>query len=67
MDLNKLPEPLTDTEKRIFLAAMSREEEICKLIDEKYKDCEDYCRVERIDLVPVCHNIMRKVKKALWK
>lgn len=64
MDLNSKYEPLTETEKRIFLAAMSREEEICKLIDEKYKD---YCGVDRIDLVPVCHEIMKKVRCALWK
>ena len=51
-------EPLTDTEQRIFLAAMGREEKICKEV------CADG---DGIDLVAVCHNIERKVKKALWK
>lgn len=35
--LLKLPsvEPLTDAEKRIFLTAMKREEEVCKIVDEE--------------------------------
>ena len=45
------PEPLTDKEQRIFLAAMGREEKVCK-----YKD----------SLVKTCHEIIRKVKGALW-
>lgn len=49
--------PLTDEEKRIFLAAMSREEKVCKEV------CKDG---DGIDLVLVCHRIERKVKKALW-
>lgn len=52
-------EPLTDTEQRIFLAAMSREEKICK---ESGADGDGW-----IDLVAVCHSIERKVKKALWR
>ena len=57
------PEPLTDKEQRIFLAAMSREEKVCKQVDEEYRDCrEPY----EDSLVWVCHEIMRKVKKALW-
>ena len=47
----------TDTEQRIFLAAMSREEKVCKEV------CADG---EGVDLVAVCHSIKRKVKKALW-
>jgi len=54
------PEPLTDTEKRIFLAAMSREEKVCKGFDEAWQEpCEK-------SLVRVCKEIERKVKKALW-
>ncbi len=56
------PEPLTDKEQRIFLAAMGREEEVCKEVDaemtrEPYED----------SLVGVCHEIIRKVKAALWE
>lgn len=54
-------EPLTDAEQRIFLKAISREEEICKLIDEEYKD-EEYT----LNLVSVCQEVIRKVKNALW-
>ena len=55
------PEPLTDKEQRIFLAAMGREEKVCKEVDaemtrEPYED----------SLVRVCHEIIRKVKGALW-
>ena len=58
------PEPLTDKEQRIFLAAMGREEKVCKQVDEECRDCrEPY----EDSLVWVCHEIMRKVKKALWE
>ena len=55
------PEPLTDKEQRIFLAAMGREEKVCQEVDaemtrEPYED----------SLVRVCHEITRKVKGALW-
>lgn len=50
-------EPLTDTEQRIFLAAMSKEEKVCKEV------CKDG---DGINLVAVCHSIERKVKRALW-
>lgn len=55
------PEPLTDKEQRIFLAAMGREEKVCKEVDaemtrEPYED----------SLVKTCHEIIRKVKGALW-
>lgn len=57
------PEPLTDKEQRIFLAAMGREEKVCKQVDEECRDCrEPY----EDSLVRVCREIERKVKKALW-
>lgn len=52
-------EPLTDTEKRIFLAAMAREEQVCKQVDKEFQDGEK--------LVPVCQNIKRKIIKALFE
>lgn len=53
-------EGLTDVEQRIFLAAMSREEKVCRQIDEDNKD--------GINLVSVCHSIKSKVKKSsLWE
>lgn len=59
--LDKLQvEPLTDTEQRIFLAAMSREENACKEI------CADGSD-DGVDLVAVCHRIERKVKRVLWE
>lgn len=59
--LDKLQvEPLTDTEQRIFLAAMSREENACKEV------CADGSD-DGVDLVAVCHRIERKVKRALWE
>ena len=65
--INKIPsaqpEPLTDKEQRIFLAAMGREEKVCKQVDEECRDCrEPY----EDSLVRVCHEIARKVKGALW-
>jgi len=57
------PEPFTDTEQRIFLAAMGREEKVCKQVDEECRDCrEPY----EDSLVSVCCEITRKVKGALW-
>ena len=57
----KQPEQLTDKEQRIFLAAMGREEKICKEVDEE-------CSREQYEdsLVRICHEITRKVKGALW-
>ena len=56
-------EPLTDKEQRIFLAAMGREEKVCKQVDDEYRDCmEPY----EDSLVRICHEITRKVKGALW-
>ena len=57
------PEPLTDKERRIFLAAMGREEDVCKQVDAECRDCrEPY----EDSLVSTCHEITRKVKGALW-
>ena len=55
------PEPLTDKEQRIFLAAMGREEKVCEEVDRNYvrETYED-------SLVRVCKEIRRKVKGALW-
>jgi len=55
------PEPLTDKEQRIFLAAMGREEKVCEEVDrnhvrEPYED----------SLMRVCKEIRRKLKDALW-
>ena len=54
------PEQLTDNEKRIFLAAMTREELICLQLDEEFND------PNLVNLVEICHEITRKVKGALW-
>ena len=55
------PEPLTDKEQRIFLAAMEREEKVCEEVDRNYvrEPYED-------SLMRVCKEIRRKVKDALW-
>lgn len=55
------PDPLTDKEQRIFLAAMAREEKICEEVDRNYvrEPYED-------SLMGVCKEIRRKVKDALW-
>lgn len=55
------PEPLTDKEQRIFLAAIGREEKVCEEVDrncvrEPYED----------SLMSVCREIKRKVKGVLW-
>lgn len=57
------PEPLTDKEQRIFLAAMGREEKVCKQVDD---ECRDYAEPYEVSLVSVCKAITRKVKGALW-
>lgn len=51
---------LTDTEKRIFLSAMSKEWKMCEEIDKKNPDAE-------IKLVPVVDKIIQKVMKILWR
>lgn len=55
------PEPLTDKEQRIFLAAIGREEKVCEEVDRNYvrEPYED-------SLMWVCKEIRRKVKGALW-
>ena len=57
------PEPLTDKEQRIFLAAMGREEKVCKQVDDECRDCRE---AYEDSLVKTCHEIIRKVKGALW-
>jgi hypothetical protein len=54
-------EPLTDSEQRIFLSAMSREERICKTLDSEKVDDSTVKK-----LVPIVNSIKRKVKKTLW-
>lgn len=56
-------EPLTDKEQRIFLAAMGREEKVCKQVDEECRDCRE---AYEDSIVKTCHEIIRKVKGALW-
>jgi len=57
------PEPLTDKEQRIFLAAIGREEKVCKQEDDAFRD---YGEPYEDSLVRICHEITRKVKDALW-
>lgn len=45
---------LTDDEQRIFLAAMDREHEVCKVIDKNNR------------LTFICDQITRKAKRALF-
>lgn len=52
---------LTDTEQRIFLAAMAHERKVCRLIDSDKVD-DGTCKM----LVPVVDSIEGKVKKALF-
>ena len=63
--VNSVPsaEPLTDVEQRIFLKAISREEEVCRKVDAEWGEGDEECE---INLVHVCHEIVRKVKGALW-
>ena len=56
-------QPLTDVEQRIFLRAISREEEICRKVDAEWGEGDEECE---INLVHACHEITRKVKGALW-
>lgn len=57
------PETLTDKEQRIFLAAMGREEKVCRQVDD---ECGDSREPYEDSLVRTCHEITRKVKGALW-
>lgn len=54
---------LTDTEQRIFLKAISREEEVCRKVDAEWGEGDPECE---INLVHTCHEIERKVKGVLW-
>lgn len=53
---------LTDKEYRIFLSAMSREEKICKEVDDKMNR-EAY----EISLVDICKSIRKKMHDAIYK
>lgn len=55
-------EKFTDKEKRIFLAAMGRELDICEEVDREFPAREAY----EDTLESVCREITRKVKGALW-
>lgn len=60
---NAQPEQLTDKEQRLFLAAMEREKKVCKQVDDECRNCrEPY----EDSLVRTCHEVIRKVKGALW-
>ncbi len=61
LDSSAQPEPLTDKEQRIFLAAIEREMKVCEEVDRNYvrEPYED-------SLASVCREITRKVKGALW-
>jgi hypothetical protein len=54
-----LEQKLTDQEQRIFLAAMSKEEKVCRVVDGEYKGGDA--------LLPVCASVERKVKRALFE
>lgn len=58
-------EKLTDEEQRLFLTAIGKEKKLCKNI-EKLWDELHLSSDDDIDLVKVCGEIERKVKKALW-
>lgn len=57
------PEPLTDKEQRIFLAAMGREEQVCKVVDQEARYAREAYE-DRLEFI--CKEIIRKVKGALW-
>ena len=60
LDGKPLP-TLTDPEQRLFLSAMTREEDVCKHIDEDKVPDNDVKM-----LVPLCQDIERKVKGVLF-
>jgi len=51
---------LNEKEYKIFSAAMSREEKVCRLLDDK-----DGTQDKGIKLVPICKSIKHKVKSAV--
>ena len=60
-------EQFTDIEQRIFLSAMYKEEKVCKKVDDECRQYQEECADDAIILVDICHEIMRKVKGALWR
>lgn len=59
------PEPLTDAEQRIFLAAMGKERAVCKKLTDEW----DGMKLDvpcPVNLLRLCAEIERKVKAALW-
>lgn len=58
-------ETLTDEEQRIFLAAMGREERVCKNIEDLWVQLS-LTSEDDVDLMKVCKEVKRKVMKALW-
>ena len=55
---------LNDTEKRIFLAAIDREKEVCEEVDKKFRGEQEDAEL----LVSVCSRIRYKVMHSdLWK
>lgn len=55
---------LDDTEKRIFLAAMAKEKEVCEKVDKCFRGEQDYTKT----LVCICNRIKYKVIHSdLWK
>ncbi len=55
---------LTDSEQRLFLAAIQRERDVCFEVDEEARAKGD---TDVVNLVNVCNSIERKVKSALWE
>lgn len=58
-------EKLTDSEQRIFLSAIGKEKTLCQNIEKLWDDLH-LSSDDDLDLVKVCDEIERKVKKALW-
>lgn len=61
MAVKVLRQTFTDSEERIFLAAMGRETNICRKLDD-----EDTNSEKRF-LLNICDSIVRKVKETLWE
>ena len=58
------PEPLTDKEQRIFLAAMGREEKVCKQVDE---ECIEQLETEEREGNNVKNMTMEELKAEIFK
>ena len=63
--MSEIIEKFTDSEQRIFLSAMRKEENICINIEEMLEKL-NLTSDDDEDLVKVCKEIVRKVKKALF-